>query len=164
MITPSEVNTVAKKLEEENLRFRSFLKNHADCDELDQQFLALHNELFAGYDCCKCNNCCRAYSTTIQDYEIDSIAGFLGLTKQEFQQNYLVQTAGNYRINSPCSFLNEDGKRAIQNCKPKECQDFPYTDKSNRWGSLFGVISFAEECPVVFEILERLKDIYRFSR
>ena len=164
MIAPSKVNAAAKKLEKENMRFRSFLKNHADYDELDQQFLGLHNELFAGYDCCKCNNCCRAYSTTIQEYEFDSIAGFLGLTKQDFLQKHLVQTSEGYEIKSPCSFLNENGECAIQACKPEECRDFPHTDKPDRLGSLLGIVSFAEECPVVFEMLERLKDIYRFRR
>ena len=59
MIEPSKIKETAKRYEDENLQFRSFLKNRADYDELDKQFLDLHNELFAGYDCCKCANCCR---------------------------------------------------------------------------------------------------------
>lgn len=47
MISPKDVSAAAAKREDENLRFRTFLKNHADPDELDQQFLALHQELFA---------------------------------------------------------------------------------------------------------------------
>lgn len=64
--------------------------------------MEIHNELFAGYDCCKCNNCCRVYSTSLAESEINLIAAFLG------------------------------------------------------------IVSFAEVCPAVFEILERLKGIYRF--
>ena len=164
MIDPASVGKVAKKRENENVRFRTFLKCNADPDELDMHFLELHNELFAEYDCCKCNNCCRAYSTAIQDYEIDSIADFLGLTKQDFLQKHLVQTSEGYEIKSPCGFLNENGECAIQACKPEECRDFPHTDKPDRLESLLGVVSFAEECPVVFEILERLKNIYGFRR
>lgn len=48
MISPGEVHKAAKKKERENLRFRSFLKNHTDDEELDRQFLALYNELFEG--------------------------------------------------------------------------------------------------------------------
>ena len=70
MISPKKISAAAAKREDENLRFRTFLKNHADPDELDRQFLALHKELFAGYDCCRCGNCCRAYSTTLTEEEI----------------------------------------------------------------------------------------------
>ena len=49
MISPNKVFAAATKRENENLRFRTFLKKHADPDELDRQFLALHKELFAGF-------------------------------------------------------------------------------------------------------------------
>lgn len=163
MIDPSNVNAASKKLERENMKFRSFLKNNADYDELDRQFLELHNELFSEYDCCKCNNCCRAYSTALQEDEIESIAAFLGLGRKELIEKNLVQSAEGYEIKAPCCFLNENGECAIQERKPAECRDFPHTDRPGRLESLLGVVSFAEECPVVFEILERLKEIYRFK-
>ena len=162
MIEPSQVSAAAKKRGNENTQFRTFLKCNADSDELDRQFLELHNELFAGYDCCKCNNCCREYSTMLQDGEVNSIAAFLGLTRQEFTAKHLSQSAEGYEIKAPCCFLNENSACAIQDCKPAECRDFPHTDKPERLFSLLGVLSFTEVCPVVFEILERLKGIYRF--
>lgn len=163
MIEPSKMGTAAKERERENVRFRTFLKNNADPAELDKQFLELHNELFAGYDCCKCNNCCRKYSTLLRDSEVDEIAAFLSLAKQDFIEKHLVQSVEGYEIKAPCSFLNENGECAIQKCKPYECKEFPHTDKPDRLCSLLGVLSFAQECPVVFEILERLKKIYRFK-
>ena len=84
MISPKAVRVAAKKRENENLRFRTFLKNHADPDELDLQFLDLHKELFSGYDCCQCGNCCRAYGTYLSDEEINSISAYLGMTRQKF--------------------------------------------------------------------------------
>ena len=165
MIEPSKVNEAAKKRENENIRFRTFLKCNADYDELDKQFLDLHNELFAGYNCCKCNNCCRAYSTTVLEEEVYSIAAFLGLTKQDFIKRYLVQSVidAGYELKAPCCFLDESGRCAIEVCKPVECRDFPHTNKPDRLASLLGVLSFAEECPIVFELLERLKIIYEFK-
>jgi hypothetical protein len=38
MIKPEEVEEYAKQKENENLRFRTFLKNHADETKLDEQF------------------------------------------------------------------------------------------------------------------------------
>ncbi|MCL2336702.1 MAG: YkgJ family cysteine cluster protein [Firmicutes bacterium] len=165
MIEPAKVSRAARKNEEANLKFRAFLKNNVDSEELDKHFLQLHNELFAGYDCCQCNNCCREFSATVQENEVDAIAAFLGLSGQEFSEKYLVQSIyGERELAAPCCFLKENGACAIQECKPAECKDFPHTDKPDRLGSLLGVVSFAEVCPVVFEILERLKKIYRNNR
>ena len=47
MIAPNKVAAMAEKKEKENYAFRTFLKNHADPDKLDAQFLRLHNELFS---------------------------------------------------------------------------------------------------------------------
>ena len=57
-----------------------------------------------------------------------------------------------------------DGCCLIQNCKPDVCVEFPYADKPGRLSSMYGVIERAEVCPVVFEILERLKDTYGFRK
>ena len=89
MMTPRQLRKTAKRMEDENLRFRTFLKIHADEEELDRQFLELHRELFADYDCRKCANCCRKYSTTLQDEEITSISAFLGMESQSFVEEYL---------------------------------------------------------------------------
>ena len=165
MIAPSEVGAAAKRLEKENLRFRRFLKNRADCDELDQQFLKLHQELFAQYDCRECRNCCRAYNIELDEQEIDSIAAFLSMDKQQFIDTQLVPgTTGGHEIASPCRFLHPDGSCELESCKPQECRGFPYTDRPERLFSLFSILSSAEVCPVVFELLERLKDIYHFRR
>lgn len=58
MIKPSKIKAEFEKVEKENYKFRAYLKNHADIDELDEQFLDLHNELFKSYDYSKCRNGC----------------------------------------------------------------------------------------------------------
>ena len=49
MMTPRQLRKTAERMEDENLQFRTFLKIHADEDELDRQFLELHRELFAAF-------------------------------------------------------------------------------------------------------------------
>ncbi len=105
MISPEEVHKAAKRKARENLRFRSFLKNHADDEELDRQFLALHNELFEEYDCSQCANCCRAYSMVLEGNEIDVISDYLGVTQEYFQEKYLVQSEEGLELKAPCAFL-----------------------------------------------------------
>ena len=89
MITPNNVREAALKVEEENHRFRRFLKTHADEEELDQQFLSLHKELFASYDCSKCRNCCRFYDVSLENEEISTIAAAKGLTPDAFCKQFL---------------------------------------------------------------------------
>lgn len=164
MMTPRQLRRAAKRMEDENLRFRTFLKIHADEEELDRQFSELHRELFADYDCCKCANCCRKYSTSLCEEEITSIAAFLGLERQDFAAEYLTEGEEGPQLSAPCRFLGDNGTCAIQDYKPEECRDFPYTDRPERLYSLYSVISNAEVCPVVFEMLERLKKLYGFRR
>jgi len=166
MIEPSKIRKIAEKYEDENLRFRSFLKNRADPDELDIQFKNLHNEFFPGYDCCQCNNCCKSFSISVTEEDVNRIAAHLGLTIEDFISGYLVRSSdgydSEYEIKEPCAFLNPDGKCAIQECKPEVCKEYPHTDMPDRIFSLYSVLSNAEICPVVFEILQRLKKIYGF--
>ena len=164
MISPKDVSTAAAKREAENLHFRTFLKIHADPDELDQQFLALHQELFAGYDCCRCGNCCRRYSTVLSEEEIVNISNYLGMTRRQFLEDCLIRGRDSLELPAPCRFLDMDGRCRIQDCKPEECKGFPYTDRPDRIESLYSILSAAEVCPVVFEILERLKELYHFKK
>jgi Fe-S-cluster containining protein len=164
MIVPSKVKAAAGKKEEENWKFRTFLKGHADIDKLDEQFLSLHNELFDGYDCSQCRNCCRAFDAELQDEEIGQIAAVLGLAKADFIAQRLTKSDDGYIMESPCCFLNEDGSCAIEGNRPKTCKEFPFTNKPGRLWSLINVVTFAEECPIVYEMLERLKEIYHFKK
>lgn len=162
MIRPDEVRSAAEKMEDNNYRFRRFLKNRADSGELDQQFLRLHNELFAAYDCSQCRNCCQQLGTSLSDEEITAIAAFLGISKQEFIETYLTAGIDGLELKAPCRFLGTKGDCELEACKPISCRDFPYTNRPDRLSSSLSILSFAEVCPVVFEILERLKEIYGF--
>ena len=167
MISPAKIKVVAERYYDENIDFRSFLKEHADYDEIDAQFLELHNKLFKGYDCSKCSNCCKAYAVIFNESDIKTVSKYLGLTKDNFIAEYLEEAdfeENEYKVSvQPCTFLAEDGKCKINDCKPYSCKGFPFTDQPERMLSMLSIISFAEECPVVFEILERLKKIYDFK-
>jgi len=163
MIDPSEIKDASEKMMNKNMKFRRFLKMNADGDELDAHFLSLHNELFSTYDCAKCRNCCKEYHAILEDDEIKAISKFLGRDEKSFAEEYTIKTVEGHKIKEkPCRFLYADGRCQIQECRPSSCKDFPFTDKPERLGSLMGVIESSAVCPVVFEILERLKEIYNF--
>jgi Fe-S-cluster containining protein len=163
MVAPSRINNISRKNEKQNLKFKTYLKNNADPDQLDAHFLRLHNEIIFDYDCCQCANCCKTYIITLEDSDIALISRCLELNAESFISQYLVKSRDDdgYVIKEkPCSFLLTDGKCQIQECKPARCKSFPHTDKPGRLASLSDTIKFAEDCPVVFEIIERLMKIY----
>ena len=165
MLAPRKVKFEAEKRENENLRFRTFLKIHADEDVLDEQFKSLHEELFAEYDCSRCRNCCKFYHGSIPRKDIERDASYLGLTTEAFVEQFLdKETEDGYQTkHKPCDFLNEDGQCRLGDCKPENCVKFPYTDQPERLHSLYSVLDAVEVCPVAFEIYERLKIEYGFK-
>lgn len=166
MLSPERVRFEAKKRENENLRFRTFLKCNADEEELDMQFKKLHEELFADYDCSKCRNCCKMYHGCIPIEDIEQDAEYLGIQKEEFLNRFLKWNEEELyyeTIHKPCDFLMRDGNCRLGSYKPENCQKYPYTDQPERLWSLYSVLEAAEICPVVFEILERLKREYGYK-
>jgi Fe-S-cluster containining protein len=128
----------------------------------------LHNEIFIRdeYDCCKCCNCCKLYDIRIEQTDIPAISAYLGLSAYEFAEQYLPPDDEEADVSimkdKPCNFLETDGKCRIYEVRPLVCREFPHTNKPDRLFSMIGMIDFAEDCPVIFEILERLKIIYGF--
>jgi len=110
VIEPSKIKHTFNRVEGENYAFRTYLKNHADEEELDAQFLKLHNELFFNCDCNKCRNCCKEYSASFEGDELGPVAAFLKMTEKEFKNKYIKENFGEYQLNiKPCCFLKDDG-------------------------------------------------------
>ncbi|MDR2351949.1 MAG: YkgJ family cysteine cluster protein [Deltaproteobacteria bacterium] len=152
---------------EDNIRFRVFLKENADEDELDRQFLKLHKKYFANYDCCKCAKCCKELETAFDENDVKSASIYLEESVESIKEKYLKESHSidNIPYESkvmPCVFLEIDGKCRIQPAKPHLCRDYPFTNKPNRLRSMLTIVSNAEVCPVVNKILERLKIMYDF--
>ena len=165
MIDPKDIEKAYAEIESDLYRFRTFLKNRADIDELDSQFLALHNELFADYDCSQCRNCCRKYQCVFEEHEIQPAAQLSGLSEAEFKTEYLHEYNGELIMKSmPCRFLTDQNGCQLESCKPASCQNFPFTNQPERLLSLYSLISAAEICPVVYEIMIRLMKICHFRR
>lgn len=169
MLSPGRVAFYAKKNEAVNYRFRSWLKIHADPKELDQKFFSLHQELFAKYDCSRCRNCCKRYCGSIPIDEVGASAAALGLSETEFIEKYLKEEPDEdehaYSTKHvPCDFLQEDGNCLLGDHKPDACKKYPHTDQPDRMESLLSFLKSVSVCPVAYEIIERLKQDYGFTR
>lgn len=62
------------------------------------------------------------------------------------------------------AFKKVEHENYIETCKPQSCIDYPFTDQPERLFSLISIIESASVCPVVFEMIERLKIEYGFKR
>ena len=165
MISPDDVRAAAEKKYYKNIKFRKYLKTHADPDKLDKQFMDLHNELFDGYDCSMCRNCCKEYHGSIPMNDIEKDANYLGISSDDFIKKYLQwNEIGNcYETkHKPCDFMMSNGECALGECKPEGCNNYPYTNQPERLYSLYSVLDAIEVCPVAYEIFERLKTEYNF--
>lgn len=164
MIIIDNLEHLAKEKLDENLKFRAFLKNHADSDDLDAKFKKLHEKYFAIYDCSKCRNCCIKLKGTIPNSDLKHDAEYLGITVEDFKNKYLDDKSNNREYvtkNCPCDFF--DGNDCILgDNKPETCKTFPHTDKDNRLASMWSIIDNTSVCPVVYEIIEELKQVYNF--
>lgn len=85
------------------------------------------------FKCSGCGRCCRwAGYVRLTMEEVESIAAFLQIKVEEFteQYTYLTEDRKNLSIkereDGACFFLTEDNQCAIQEVKPKQCQDFPF--------------------------------------
>lgn len=165
LIKPDQVVCAAKRKEKENQRFRAFLKNHADPDVLDRQFLELHQQIFPRYDCSQCRNCCKLLHGEIPAWEIDRDAAWLHMTREELISKHLERAGADRWIEKhlPCGFLMENGGCRLGDCQPDNCKSFPYTDQPGRLSSLYSVLNAASVCPAAYEILEALKQVYDFD-
>lgn len=167
MIAPDEIEKRAQQKENENYAFRTYLKMHADPSELDEQFRKLHEELFSSYDCSRCRNCCKMYCGILHEEDVEKAANHLLISKESLIEQYLeydpMENAYVTR-NCPCDFLKENGDCMLGDNKPENCRKYPYTDQPDRMGSLLSIVESAGVCPVVYEMLERLKEEYHFRQ
>lgn len=164
MVQPDKIQEEARKKENENFRFRTFLKKFANEEELDRKFLQLHKELFADYDCSKCRNCCKMYRGCIPKKDVARDAKYLGITAEQFVDFFLEKEkygTGYQTKHMPCDFLQDDGNCRLGDCKPDSCKKFPYTDQPERLWNMLSLLDAASVCPVVYEIFERLKCDYK---
>lgn len=90
-----------------------------------------------------CSLCCGgdAGHVLMTDEEQTAIAGFLGLTEEDFRRRYCrrvgqhlsfdqcmsgIAYSLNERGNGDCVFLDADGKCAVYEVRPRQCSSYPF--------------------------------------
>jgi len=82
----------------------------------------------------------------------------------EFQQRYLDRDDDNHVAidANPCFYL-EDSRCMVYVQRPQACCDYPYIGGDVRSG-MVGILERAATCPIIYEMLEQLKNTLGFYR
>ena len=157
---PKIVKRLAEEREDENWRFRTFLKGiDLEIQELDA-IVHRHYEDVAGHiDCCACGNCCREVTPILSEHDIIRLATCLDISTSEFVQRFVVKDEDGDMIfrDSPCPF-HSGNLCTVYDRRPDDCRSFPHLHKEGFVFRLIQAVENCSVCPIVFNVFERLKD------
>jgi len=163
---PNEVALLAAEKEGENWAFRAWLKGRYGYD--DEGLMSVVRDL-ADYvasqiDCTDCANCCRQLDTYLSDEDIERLARSLGVDNSEFQAAYLQAEAEvgeeSWCLPAPCPLLEGKMCRAYA-ARPDPCRAYPHLH-SDFIAHSIRRIEGTFICPVVYNVVEGMKDLLRW--
>lgn len=159
----NKIELLGKQNEEENFRFRRFLKNQ-DPEEVDKVVHQLHNRITNQIDCTECGNCCNSLRPGVTNQEIERLAGMDGMKPRDFEDEFVEEDSGQDKClkDTPCKYL-KDKKCTIYSQRPNACKSYPHTHKPKFTSRTFVMIQNYGICPIVFNLMEELKRELRFS-
>ncbi len=101
----------------------------------------------------------------INDAEADNLSGHLGQSRETFDEKYLEKGSNGLMIMNrmPCHFLN-DNKCTVYEHRFEGCKEFPALHLPNFKDRLFTTFMHYERCPIIFNVVEQLKDAMSFER
>lgn len=118
------------------------------------------------FKCTGCGKCCTGAPgyVWVNEEEIEKIAAYLNITKQEFSMRFLRKVNGGYSLveykkNHDCVFLKEN-KCSIYPVRPTQCKTYPYWpfhmhSKENWEAAAKECEGISDEAPIVtFEEIE----------
>jgi Fe-S-cluster containining protein len=156
-----KIKLIGKEKEEENWKFRSYLKGlDIEEDELDKIVHEINNVVTAQIDCTKCANCCKVFDPILDAEDVVKLSTSLRMNIDEFKTAYLLESKEEencYNFNKvPCPFL-KNNKCTVYENRPKVCESYPHLHKEEFWTRLMGVVQNYSICPIVFNVYEELK-------
>ena len=157
------IRELARRRDDENWTFRSFLKG-CDDKEIDGLVHEILEEVTAAVDCTQCANCCISLGACVNQDDIKRLSKALGMSAQAFETQFVKEDdVGPILGGKPCPFLKENRCSVYQH-RPSDCADYPNLHKDGFVFRLMSVVNNCAVCPIVFNVYERLKDAMDFRR
>jgi uncharacterized protein len=165
-----QIRAQAKEKEDENYKFRRFLKTkcNLDSEEIDSRVFGATRRVWAGIDSTKCANCCREVHPTFSEDEVDRLARRLAMSREQFIETYLKRSEPGDNNpwttrTTPCPFL-KNNLCSVYEDRPADCSGYPYLYKPDFIFRTLEMIERTFTCPIVYEVMEELKKSTGFRR
>lgn len=125
---------------------------------IDAMVFELNAAISQKIDCTTCGNCCKSFMINVAEDEANKLAGHLQVSVGELKAKYIEEgSAGLMIINKiPCHFL-EGTKCSIYEYRFSGCREFPHLDRPGFTDRLFGIFMYYGMCPIIFNVVEELK-------
>jgi uncharacterized protein len=169
-IQPIHLPVLAREKEDENWRFRQFLKLRCKLHstQLDQHVFDLTRRIWAEIDCTTCANCCKTVRPTLSNEDVRRLSQRLAIDPEQLIDTYLEPNehgADNpWRTRTmPCPFL-KDNHCTVYEDRPADCHGYPYLDERDFAFRTIAMIERTFTCPIVYEVMEALKQEVGFRR
>ena len=158
------ISSLSIAREHENERFKMFLQQ-IDGGQIDSKVLELNHAITPKIDCTQCGNCCKSLMITVSVEEANVLSTALNQTRENFDEQYLEKGSnGLMLINTiPCTFLSDNKCTVYQN-RFAGCREFPAMHLPNFKQRLFTSFMHYNRCPIIFNVIEQLKDALVFER
>lgn len=154
-----DIKKLARKKEEENWGFRSFLKSGLiSSKKIDLITQKIAKEVEEKIDCTACANCCKEKEIIVNEKDIERLSKKLKLSREEFETKYLVKNQDDKFIfnKSPCPFLKDD-RCTVYDIRPEYCRSYPHFQKRSLVPQSIRVLKNTSVCPIAYNVYEELK-------
>ncbi len=160
----SYITNYAKLKEAENDRFKEFLREK-DSEQIDALVKELDALVSPTINCTDCGNCCKSLMVCINEEEADALSSHLKVDRNEFDEKYLEKGSNGMMIMNrmPCHFL-ADNKCTVYEYRFEGCKEFPALHLPNFKRRLFTTFMHYDRCPIIFNVVEQIKDRIGFER
>ncbi len=154
----TKIKQIAEEKQAENDLFRNFLKQQNN-DAIDALVHSFTETITPQIDCTECGNCCKSLMINITKEETIQLSNQLQISETQLIDQYIEQSEqGQMVINTiPCHFL-KGTTCSIYEHRFTECREFPHLHKPHFTGRLFGTMQYYEICPIIFNVVEKLKE------
>lgn len=161
------VRELAEAKEDQNWRFRTFLKSvDLSVKELDSIAHRHYKDIARQIDCGTCANCCKEVSPKLSEEDVTRLASCLGISPSELTAAYLRPTEDGDAYcfrQKPCPFLRNN-RCTVYDARPDDCRSFPHLHKDEFVFRLIQVVNNCSVCPIVYNVFERLKEELQHSK
>jgi Fe-S-cluster containining protein len=140
------------------------LKN-VEIQGLDEKVFTLDQQISALIDCQQCGNCCKTLMIVVTEDEANRVSTFVGQPRTHFDHQYLEKGSNGLMImnSMPCHFLKNDSC-SIYHHRFEGCKEFPALQLPDFRKRVFIHFMHYERCPIIFNVIEKLKIELNFEK